>query len=372
MRRLLLTSLLTAFNGVAGIATSRAEPPAPAPPAGAIPLPLQPPPIVQDPTTATTVESETDDPDSLPTKSRTKAEEETDPNLFIVPGAPTSTPPIISHEPIDASLSLFPAETWGQPAGIEMPLPPFTEALAASPAPPTVPPTALARTDLPSFFSGPRPASFADPFLIIPAAAHERLTKLVQEGLNVPGEFHTTVIILGPEDTIPPGLAPADVLSHWHPTDGLLLLLFHGQPERTQAFFSADVLENYRDTDLRRILDTTVKEASILAEPIPQSERFLYMTASRLHQLHRQGRVPTSPESLTSSKIPFRPIAYGLGLGLLAAATAIGATSYYRRRLAARAAAARPIYFPEPEPLPRLGGPHCGGCTVTIHFGSIQ
>ena len=331
---------------------------------GMSPLPEGPPPAVEgSPAPAATEVDE----ELLPEQH--VSTEETDATQFIIEGY--RDPIALPERPGDTQpfFSLFPAEVWGTPQ---------PEQWAVSDRPPAIPNNPgqcppLTLEQLKELTGGPRPPLLSDPHGLLSPAELEGLNDLVKDGLNVPGEFETTVLLLAPQDEVLTRLNPQEVLSRWHPRGkGLLLLLFAGQPARTQAFFTPDVLTSYQDRALREVMDAGVKEFTALPGEVPRIQRFLYMTAARLHHAYEHGQVVVVADTQVSQPRSSTGLIYAGLAAAGAGALAWGGIALQRRRRLVLAAAQQPLHFPEQEPATRLGGPHCGGFAVTMPFGPAR
>lgn len=281
-------------------------------------------------------------------------------------GAPSSQSPSAWAGP-----DLFPSELWSGEQ-TQLPSPDFFP----EPAPDaplddsTLPPEVMT-----SSFGAVPPPPLHDPQRLLAQAQASPLEELIRVSLNARGTFQTSVVLLRPSQQIPVAINPSALLQSWHGDQkGLLVLFFLGRPERTQAFFSPAVRRQHRSEDLRQVIDFGVREASRMATPLAQLQRFCYKTAIRLDRLHRQGIVAPTDEPLppTAAAAPPASLWWAFAIGVHAAGAAVALIWWWRRRVRGRQRPGTPVLLPAQEFVTRLGAPHCGGTAAVMPFGAVS
>jgi hypothetical protein len=267
------------------------------------------------------------------------------------------------------AISLFPGELW---SGDRTVPPPPDESQVENP-PPAVEESTLTEEVAASCFGPAPPPPLHDPYHLLTPSQTTPLATLIRESLNARGTFQTSVVLLKPSQQIPVTLNAPELLQRWYgDSKGLLVLYFMGRPERTQAFFSPATRQLHRSEDLRQVVDFSVREASRMAAPLAQLQRFCYKSAIRLDRLHRQGVVTPDeePEPVTAAAPgPAIGLWWAFAIGIHAAGLGAAGVWWWRRRRREPGRAGIPIQFPEQDLVYRLGAPHSGGFGAVIHFG---
>lgn len=167
-----------------------------------------------------------------------------------------------------------------------------------------------------------------------------------------------------------------------------------GAPERARLFFTRSVSESSTSAYLEALLNGCIRDAGLTPDPVEQLQRFATQLSIRLFWLERAYPVlkpkpkesplvievsepmkeVTSTESIASAPSKFTNLwqkakyylIAAVALFFILAIVAIGLLRWRKRRQ-------RMMEFRLPEFDPhhevRFGGPHCGGCGASIHFG---
>lgn len=263
---------------------------------------------------------------------------------------------------------LFPESLWSAPPVVEMESP---EAASPAAGEPTEAWKVLTPQEMSLCFGAAAPAPLHDPQGLLPAWQTAELNQLLREVL-LRGEsgFQLAAVVLSGAQQIPLDFNPEGVLRQWFGRrKALLVVYFLGQPQRTQAFFSPECLEDHRNDDLRQVIEFGSREAGRMALPAAQLQRFCYKTAIRLDRLHRQGDLDSGdggpvPAAAASS----RGWWWALAVGIQAAALLAGGVWWWRRKHG-RPGKGAAVLLPDQDLVPRMGGAHAAGTGAVIHFG---
>ncbi len=167
-----------------------------------------------------------------------------------------------------------------------------------------------------------------------------------------------------------------------------------GAPERARLFFTRSVSEAPSSAYLESLLNGCIREAGLSPDPVEQLQRFATQLSIRLFWLERAYPVlkpkpkespqvielaepmkeVTSTESVASAPSKFfslwqnvknyLPAAAALLVLLIALVLAL---LRWRKRRQRMTEFRLPDF--DPQLKTRFGGPHCGGCGASIHFG---
>ncbi|RYD27317.1 MAG: hypothetical protein EOP86_24715 [Verrucomicrobiaceae bacterium] len=266
--------------------------------------------------------------------------------------------------PANQGGGLFPPQIWPvQPAPALEPLPAEHGEQGTAPAGVLSPEWAAV------YFEKRPDQALLDPQHLLDGPEAVEMESRVRRWLNGDIRFRTTLLVFGPGQKLPAGLDIEALMRRWFEStsSGLLVFYYFQEPDRTQAIFSAGAARRFPAERLNAVMTDCIRDARRTEGGTAQLQRFCYKAAVRLHQL-------TSPESMgsghkqDSSGIPAWQCL--LLVGVMAVMVA-GPWLLFRRRRRVSIPDG-PVFLPVQDFYPRLGAPHCGGCSAVLTFPAVR
>ncbi|MDB6132958.1 MAG: hypothetical protein JWM59_1201 [Verrucomicrobiales bacterium] len=210
--------------------------------------------------------------------------------------------------------------------------------------------------------------AFLDPQHLLDGPEAVEMESRVRRWLNGDIHFRTTLLVFGPGQKLPAGLDIDTLMRRWfeNTSPGLLVFYYFQEPDRTQAVFSAGAARRFPVEQLDAVMTDCIRDARRTEGGTAQLQRFCYKAAVRLHQLAFPGSLGSGRRE-GSSGIPAWQCL--LLVGVMAVMVAGPWLLFRRRRVATPHS---PVFLPMQDFHPRLGAPHCGGCSAVLTFPPVR